>query len=396
LREVQPGKLQGEVQLADHQNLSLPVQQITYQHPRLTVRWTTGTTTDFTINFTREGDFLKGKFTADSAEADILLVRRGEAEPLPYREQPIRFKNGSNALAGTLLMPDDTLQVHPAVVMLQNAPQRSSLSMQILTDLLARRGVVVLLMAGRPSTATTSGSPDSLATDVLAAAQALRRVAGVDSTQIGLVGSGAGATALALAANKDDKKNSVINFVVALGAPGSSNAAREAEQVTRALRKQRASAADQRLVALTRSQLEQYMRRDGRGDTMKLHRNLRKIAPQPWAAHTGLPTRVPSRAELESPQWRELAFDPRTVWEQVRVPVLLLYGGADTTLNVQASASRLRGSAGQRRGSLVRVYAGADQDLLLPAGKQDEKWQWPRPVPGYVDEITAWLRERIE
>ena len=116
------------------------------------------------------------------------------------------------------------------------------------------------------------------------------------------------------------------------------------------------------VVALTRTQLEQYVRREGKGDTIKLHRNLRKIAPQPWAATTGLPTRVPSKAELKQPKWQELVFDPRLVWEQVRVPVLLLYGGADTTLNVQTSASRLRGNDGRRQG-YVGGYSGADQNF---------------------------------
>ncbi|WP_084445860.1 hypothetical protein [Hymenobacter roseosalivarius] len=396
LREIKPGQLQGEVRLADRQGLSLPVQQITYQHPRLTVRWATGAASDFVINLTREGDFLKGKFTADSTEAEILMVRRGDAEPLPYLEQALPVRIGGRMLPATVLMPDDTLRVHPAVVLLQNAPQRTPLAVQILTDLLARRGVVVMLVAGRPATAAASVSPDSLAADVLAAARALKRVAGVDTTQIGLVGSGSGATALALAAGKDDKENSLIKYVVALGAPGTSNAARVTELIDRQLRQQDASAADRRLVTLTRAQLEQYVRREGRGDTTKLHRNLRKIALQPWAATTGLPTRVPSKAELEQPKWQELVFDPRAVWEQVRIPVLLLYGGADTTLNVQASADRLRGNAGRRRGSVVRIYAGADQQLLLPAGTQNGKWQWPRPVPDYVDDLTAWLRERLE
>ncbi|WP_133271620.1 alpha/beta hydrolase family protein [Hymenobacter radiodurans] len=278
LREVKPGQLQGEVRLADRQNLSLPAQQITYQHPRLTVRWATGVSSDFTINLTREGDFLKGKFSADSTAAEILMVRRGDAEPLPYFQKPVRVNSGSKMLPATVLIPDDTLQVHPAVVLLQNAPQHTPLAMHMLTDLLARRGVVVMLITGR-SAAATDSSPDSLAADVVAAARTLKRVAGVDTTQIGLVGSGAGATALAMAARQDEKENSLIKYVVALGTPGTSKAARDAEAIDRQLRRQDASAADRRLVALTRTQLEQYIRREGRGDTTKLHRNLQKIAP---------------------------------------------------------------------------------------------------------------------
>jgi pimeloyl-ACP methyl ester carboxylesterase len=198
-----------------------------------------------------------------------------------------------------------------------------------------------------------------------------------------------------MAAIQDDKKDSAIRFLIAVGAPGTSPAARAAAQTTQILRKQGASLADQRLVALTHGQLEEYVQREGRGDTNRLHRNLRKIAPQPWAKLTGLPTRVPTRAELDQPRWREMAFDPHRTWAQVRVPVLLLYGGADTTLNVQASAARLRGSAGSRGGSAVRVYADADEHLLLPMSADNGKWQWPRPAPGYVNDLIGWLRERL-
>ena len=395
LREVQPGQLQGEIRLADRQDMGLPAQQITYQHPHLTVRWATGASSSFTVDLTREGDFLKGKFAVDSTAADILLVRRGAAEPLPYRQQQLKFNSRGSSLAGTLLVPDDTLQTHPAVVVLQNAPQQTALSVQLLTDVLVRQGFVVLFTTGRPAASATPANSDSLAVDVLAAARALGHVAGVDSSRVGLIGSSSGAIALATAAVQDDKNDSAIRFVIAVGAPGTSNAAREAEQTTQVLRKQGASIADQRLVALTRGQLEEYVQREGRGDTSRLHRNLRKIAPQPWAKLTGLPTRVPTRAELEEPRWRELAFDPRRTWAQVRVPVLLLYGGADTTLNVQASATRLRGSAGSRSGSAVRVYPGANEHLLLPMGANNGKWQWPRPAPGYVDDLIGWLRERL-
>ena len=106
---------------------------------------------------------------------------------------------------------DDTLQAHPAVVMLQNAPQHRTLAIDhILTDLL--RGVVwwVMVVAGRPTTVAATVSPDSLAADVLEAAPALKRVAGSIRRKLAC-GQRQRRYGVALAASQDDQENGLIS-----------------------------------------------------------------------------------------------------------------------------------------------------------------------------------------
>jgi len=78
-----------------------------------------------------------------------------------------------------------------------------------------------------------------------------------------------------------------------------------------------------------------------------------------------------------------------------RIPILGLYGMADTTVQASESAKRLRAAIGSQRRNAVRVYAKANRNLTI-AGYTNAKgqWQWPQPAPGYIDELLTWLRQQ--
>lgn len=76
-----------------------------------------------------------------------------------------------------------------------------------------------------------------------------------------------------------------------------------------------------------------------------------------------------------------------------RVPVLGLYAAADTSLNVKESTRRLRNALGFRRNTLIQTFPKADANFRVPGGLTEEgKWNWPRPVPGYVKAIQEWRK----
>ncbi|UOQ53391.1 hypothetical protein [Hymenobacter cellulosivorans] len=78
-----------------------------------------------------------------------------------------------------------------------------------------------------------------------------------------------------------------------------------------------------------------------------------------------------------------------------KIPVLALYAAADTSLNVQDSARRLRTAVGTRQGSAVRTFAQANADFIVPGRLgSDGKWIWPQPAVGFTDGLTLWLRQR--
>ncbi|SHI72136.1 Alpha/beta hydrolase family protein [Hymenobacter daecheongensis DSM 21074] len=397
LRETRPGQLQADLRFPDLQGLGFPAENLTFKSPQLRFERQPGAKAgNLVVEAIREGDFLRGLLTTDSVKADLLLVRRGKPDPRPYRETPVRFRSGPLTLAGTLLIPTaDTLRRHPAVVLLHSSASPHQRALRAYADLLARHGFAALLYDRRDAARPPAiPSPPELAEDALAAVQALKRNAAVDSVHIGLWGIGQGGHVAALAAGGPGKK---VAFVVAVSGPGVPLATATRFQAMAALRQRGAAPAEVRQATQAFEQLERYVRRNGQGDTTQLHQTLQTLWQQPWAAFTTLPRRIPTTTELQTqPRWRDLLLDPRAAWQQVRVPALLLYGAADDQQDARESARRLRGVVGYRRGSVVRVYANANHEIMLPAGVRpdtDGKWDWPRPAPGYIDDMMTWMKQ---
>jgi hypothetical protein len=72
------------------------------------------------------------------------------------------------------------------------------------------------------------------------------------------------------------------------------------------------------------------------------------------------------------------------------LPVLGLYGGRDTTVNVPISSQQLRLALGRRQGSGVKVYEQADRGLLL-ASKADSVGRWPQLPADLASSLGQWL-----
>ena len=96
---------------------------------------------------------------------------------------------------------------------------------------------------------------------------------------------------------------------------------------------------------------------------------------------------VPVASNADAKPFQQLA--------RQRIPLLGLYGGADTTVQAAESARRLRAAVGFQRRNVVRVYPKANRNLTI-AGFTTPKgqWQWPQPAPGYADELLTWLRQQ--
>ena len=109
---------------------------------------------------------------------------------------------------------------------------------------------------------------------------------------------------------------------------------------------------------------------------------------QPWSF------RVP---DADDPFWlfsrANSAYDPRSYWEQVRVPVLLLFGERDERTPVDASRGNIEAAlrrAGNRHVT-ERTFPGADHSLRLASGEPGSPW--PRSAPDYPEVVLRWIQE---
>ena len=105
---------------------------------------------------------------------------------------------------------------------------------------------------------------------------------------------------------------------------------------------------------------------------------------EPWWSQVWLP---PTLLDEESCRlWiEEMDFDPRPVFERVRVPTLLFYGEADSWTPVEPSVEAWRAA---RRGEVeIVVIPEAEHDLTLRDGTL---------APEYRQTLVAWLVRQID
>ena len=96
---------------------------------------------------------------------------------------------------------------------------------------------------------------------------------------------------------------------------------------------------------------------------------------------------VPVASSADAKPFQQLA--------RQRIPMLGLYGTADTTVQAAESARRLRAAISFQRRNAVRVYPKANRNLTIAGVTTAQgQWQWPQPAPGYADELLTWLRQQ--
>ncbi|OUJ75156.1 hypothetical protein BXP70_03785 [Hymenobacter crusticola] len=224
LREDASGHLEGDLRFPDNQTLGFPTSNLRYNAPLLRFERQARSGNSAVVEAIREGDFWRGTFTTDSAQAELLLVRRGKADARPYGAQPLTIRYGSQNMSSTLRLPDDTLRKHMALVLVPD----SATDLSQTADLLARQGFATLLTQPAPV------SPDSAAGQMARAALAtLRATPGVDTLRVGLWVAGANAPlALSLAMQSKAKPAFVIAQAVPVSSP-------TGQQPFRALMRQR-------------------------------------------------------------------------------------------------------------------------------------------------------------
>lgn len=141
-----------------------------------------------TLDLALEGDFWRGTLRLDSAQAAVLLVRRGLPTPTGYRVEEVPQARGS----AWLFAPADVRTPGPALALLPEAATAPAGALW--ADALARDGLTVLLLPA----ADTAG-PATTGPLLRAAHRLLHNTAGTDTANLGTWASGACADAVARA-----------------------------------------------------------------------------------------------------------------------------------------------------------------------------------------------------
>jgi len=368
-----------------------------------------------------KGDEISGSFTQGLASGTFSL-KRGAAtkevppaeEPVPYKQEEVRFTNGNVILAGTLTLPPSG-GPHPAVVMITGSgPQNRDEEIlgfklfRLIADHLTRNGIAVLRYddrgVGGSTGITMQSTTQDFAGDVLAAVQLLKSRPDIDSKHIGLCGHSEGGVVAPIAASRSNDVAFII-LMSGMGVTGEKILLSQGEAIARV---EGASVEDlqeraewqKRIFKVVRDgkgweELRMDMRRDVLAQVEKLPPEQKKTIPDPKVYADAA-----TEAQLQMPRspWFKyfLDFDPSPYLEKVRCPVLALFGELDLQVpaeeNKQAIAAALE--KGGNKDYTMHVFPKANH-LYIGAGTGSPK-EYPMLkkefVPGFLDFVTRWIR----
>jgi uncharacterized protein len=274
-------------------------------------------------------------------------VRRPQTPkpPFPYKAENVTYVNkpAGVTLAGSLTEPQGS-GPFPAAILISGsgAQDRDETIFQhkpflVLADTLSRRGVAVLRVddrgVGGSSGSTSASTSEDFAGDVLAGIEFLKSRPEIDARKIGLIGhSEGGLIAPIVAARSRD-----VAFIVLMAGTGMSGEDVMYQQGR--LGGKAAGADDKALERQAKLQKQFFDVIKSEKEHAKAVARLREVARK---AVSELPeaerqkggdseAALDAQVKLVDSQWFRffLTFDPRTVFVQVRCPVLALNGGKD-------------------------------------------------------------------
>lgn len=383
-----PSGVTGRFTSESQQAMEYPLDRVDYSGS--TIHWVLGGSLIF--DGTVSPQAIAGTFQEGPGRGTFSL-KPVRLDPAPYGREEVTFRVGSAVLSGTLLRPRSA-GVHPGIVFLHGSgPETRWGTSFFFADRFARSGVAALVFDKRGSGESTGDwktiAYEELAGDYLAAVRFLQAQSGVNPKQVGIIGHSQGATISPLIAARPG----AVAFVIAAAAIGTGPI------YTQDLYRTHNDLEDG---GFTEPGLSQAMAlytqwinvaRTGEGWD-ELDRAMAEARNEKWFSALGLPQNKDNWLYKWYPPVGN--FNPLPLWEQVKVPVLLIYGERDRNTPVPPSLAGI-GQALRKAGNTDYtpiIIPGAAHNLTIQ-WHTGEPYFWWYSAPGYSDLLTAWVRSRF-
>ena len=337
--------------------------------------------------------------------------------PFQYHIEDVSFSNATAnvTLSGTLTIPSNQSQKHPAVILISGSgPQNRDgewighKPFLVIADQLTRQGVAVLRYDDRGFGKSTgdfhSGTSLDFSTDVESAIQFLKTRKEIDTKEIGLIGHSDGAMIAPMVA----ARSSDVSFIVMLAGPGilvSELMVKRQELLDRKAGK------SEHEIQQSREYLEKLIKIIINSENESgLRRALEKFAnetkdqiPDEQVPAGMTKDEFISRqiAMLTSPFFKYcFTYDPRPTLQQVKCPVLALNGDKDVQVpseeNLQAIKSGIASGGNndvtiKELKDLNHMFQECTTGMIDEYAKIDQTFS-----PLALDEISQWILKRVK
>ena len=339
---------------------------------------------------------LRGVVTeSDSVTARVHLQKVVRFELPAIDAEEIRFPAGRDTLAGVLYSPLGADRP-AAVILVTGRGYGTRHEMSNWGRLLAGQGIAALAFDGRGTGGSTGVNGSATAEDRFDDVRgALDFLAGRDALgPIGLLGSSAaGWIVPTVAAERED-----VRFVVTLAGPAESLADQQGHVTAAFMRASGKVFAEAEYEEAFEYQRRTVMLAQEGASWADFQRINKPVRTSRWAEHALIPD------SLDAPDldyFRRRSGFTKPPWEQVRVPVLAVFGEEDLVVPPGDNVPLLRAALADNADMTIVVLPGADHALARP-----DEWvgegTWPdryyRPwtrSPFLFQTVLDWIAKRL-
>lgn len=379
----------GSVDLPDFGALGIPAAKFAMANGKIHFELVSDSSTAF-FDGNLQHDEIRGHWRENERTGDFSLhASRNVSSKLQQRS--VSFHNAETTLSGTLLLPKSSTPV-AAVVFVHGAGPETRQASLFLAQYFAQRNVAALIYDKR-GTGQSSGdwkrsSFEDLANDVVEAVKFLKSQPEIDGSRIGLMGSSQGGWIAPMAALHLQDLSFVIIKSAAAVTPEQQELARVEIQMREAGDSPEEIAEAQRLYKNAI-----LYARSGQG-WEPLKRAIEADANKRWAL-------FPASTQKDYWFFEQIRLffdhDPISVLNQLKMPVLVIFGGNDddgpplrTQLGPLLAAMQTNGKISQ-----LAVFPNAGHGLRVEP-KRAEPWDFARFAPGYLQLLGSWVSERTK
>lgn len=362
-------------------------------------------------------DSIYGTFTQLSFKGTFVVRKAEKKEEIiikkDYIEEEVLFNNGNINIAGTLSYPKNRSNL-PAVILITGSGAQNRDSevfgfklYAILADYLTKNGIAVLRCDDR-GVGGTSGSvqestSEDFAGDVVAAFNFLKSVKVIDSHKIGLYGHSEGGIIAPIAISSLND----VAFAVLVSAPAVSGEEIIYKQVELILRSNNASEDEIKTAIQHNKEIFNLIKSGASADSLK---NL--IATQVKAEMLTMPEEnkkqikdmdafiqsiVDSNIRIYSNNWFNffLNYNPAPILQNVKCPVLLVFGGMDKQVDATQNRSILEQNLKLGGNSKVTTLLFENANHLFQLAKTGSPNEYSKLeknyIAGFLEQITEWI-----
>jgi len=305
------------------------------------------------------------------------------------------FQNGDVHLYGTLYLPGGSKRF-PAVIAVHSASSatRDLPLYQHLKGLLPALGYAVFVYdrrgSGKSGGQRVGTDFNTLADDGLAAMRMLAADKRIDARKIGFWGLSQGGWLSVLAASRSQQ----VAFAISISAPLTTPDVQMNFAVENILRVKGFRDEDISAAIRTRTAVDDFMR--GQRERSAVEQILADAVKKPWFKYAYISPMLDDPAHA---QWaKEITLDPITTLNQVRCPVLILFGADDPWVPVRISAELLSKMTDKKTNLSYAVIAGANHEMATTVAPEKEldpanATAFAPDAPSYFGILAKWLSQ---